>query len=116
MLGAIDAALEVVPGLSAERARLEAGGHTLRRALATAGLESCGSTTQIVPVRIGDAARAMAVASRLASDGILAVAIRPPTVPNGTARLRLTLNAMQDEQDIATIADAVIRAMHQTAP
>ncbi|CAI9120295.1 aminotransferase class I/II-fold pyridoxal phosphate-dependent enzyme [Brytella acorum] len=116
MLGAIDAALEVVPGLTAERARLEASGQTLRKALAAAGLDSCGSTTQIVPVRIGDAARAMDVAHRLASDGILAVAIRPPTVPAGTARLRLTLNAMQDEKDITTIANAVIQAMHETAP
>lgn len=115
MLGAIDAALDVVPGFTAQRTRLEASGHALRKALNAAGLDTCGSTTQIVPVRIGEATRAMDVAHSLASEGILAVAIRPPTVPTGTARLRLTLNAMHDEEDIMTIADAVIHAMRRTA-
>ena len=113
-LGAIDAALDIVPGMEAERQQLEAHGNALRAMLAAAGLDTGASTTQIVPVLVGEAGRAMAVAQRLAHDGLLAGAIRPPTVPPGTARLRLTLSAAHSEQDVETIGRAVIRAMSET--
>ena len=81
-LGAIDAALELVPGLDAERARLQGSATRLRAACAGAGLSTGASATQIVPVILGDEARTLAASRALEADGLLGVAIRPPTVPS----------------------------------
>lgn len=61
----------------------------------------------IVPVVIGDADAAMKASRVLEQEGFLAVAIRPPTVPEGTARLRLTFTAAHTDADIARLADVV---------
>ncbi len=63
--------------------------------------------SQIVPVMLGDARAAMAAAERLAEEGFLAVAIRPPTVPEGTARLRLAFTAAHAEADVRRLANCV---------
>jgi len=64
----------------------------------------------VVPVVLGGATRAVAVAARLAEAGIDLPAIRPPTVPMGTARLRLTVTARQREQDLARVIQAIATA------
>jgi 8-amino-7-oxononanoate synthase len=61
----------------------------------------------IVPVILGDAARAMAASRALEQQGFLVIAIRPPTVPVGTARLRITFTASHSEADVARLAAAV---------
>ncbi len=61
----------------------------------------------IVPVIIGDAAKTLAASERLEQAGFLVTAIRPPTVPEGTARLRITFTAAHTDADIAGLADAV---------
>jgi len=61
----------------------------------------------IVPVIIGDAQATLAASNRLADEGFLAVAIRPPTVPVGTARLRLTFTALHPDEAIERLADLV---------
>lgn len=109
VLGAIDAALDLVPGMDAERARLAGHGEVLRSALSAAGIATGASATQIVPAIVGGAERALALSASLADDGILAAAIRPPTVPPGTSRLRLALSAAHDEADIARLGAAVVR-------
>ncbi|HEY0270660.1 MAG TPA: 8-amino-7-oxononanoate synthase [Sphingomonas sp.] len=111
MLGAIDAALELVPGLDAERARLAAHGDHLRARLAAAGIDTAESSTQIVPAIVGAAEDALALAEALQADGLLAAAIRPPTVPPGTSRLRLALRATHSEDDIDALADAIVARM-----
>jgi 8-amino-7-oxononanoate synthase len=58
----------------------------------------------IVPVILGDAARAMEASAQLAGEGFLVSAIRPPTVPAGTARLRFTFSAAHREADIRRLA------------
>jgi len=63
----------------------------------------------IVPVVIGEAAAALAASERLLAEGFLVTAIRPPTVPAGTARLRITFSAGHSEADVAALADAVRR-------
>jgi 8-amino-7-oxononanoate synthase len=65
----------------------------------------------IVPVLVGDNARAVRVATVLASQGILTQAIRPPTVPAGRSRIRLTANARWPEGAVDRIAGAVARAI-----
>lgn len=108
MLGAIDAALELVPAMDAERARLAAHGDHLRARLASAGIDTAASSTQIVPAIVGDAEEALALAEALATGGLLAAAIRPPTVPIGTSRLRLALHATHSAEDVDSLADAIV--------
>lgn len=108
MLGAIDAALDLVPGMDDERRRLADHGERLRQRLAEGGISTGASSTQIVPVIVGDAGEAVALAERLAGRGILATAIRPPTVPDGTSRLRIALRATHSVEDIDRLADILI--------
>ncbi|HEY4821830.1 MAG TPA: 8-amino-7-oxononanoate synthase, partial [Xanthobacteraceae bacterium] len=61
----------------------------------------------IVPIIIGSAAAALAAGRRLEEEGFLAVAIRPPTVPEGTARLRLAFTAAHPDAEIERLADLV---------
>jgi 8-amino-7-oxononanoate synthase len=70
-----------------------------------------GSFGPIVPVLIGDEQRAVAVAERLADEGIVAQAIRPPTVPPGTSRLRLTAKATWSQDSASIVARAVSHAL-----
>ncbi len=105
VLGAMDAALDLVPGLDAERARLAAAGDRLRAALRGMGLDTGDSSTQIVPALVGDEARALEMAAGLERQGLLAVAIRPPTVPAGTSRLRVTLSAAHRDEDVSRLID-----------
>jgi 8-amino-7-oxononanoate synthase len=61
----------------------------------------------IVPLLMGEAESALAAARRLETEGFLVIAIRPPTVPKGTARLRLTFTAQHPDAEIERLADAV---------
>ncbi|SLK07372.1 aminotransferase class I/II-fold pyridoxal phosphate-dependent enzyme [Novosphingobium mathurense] len=107
VLGAIDAALDLVPGMEAERTHLAMLGERLRSGLARLGLDHGESSTQIVPAVIGAEADAMALSARLEQAGFLASAIRPPTVPPGTSRLRIALRASQSEADIDALLAAI---------
>lgn len=107
VLGAIDAALDLVPTLDAQRAHLAALGETLRAGLAARGLDAAGSSTQIVPAIIGAEQAALDASARLAAAGLLAAAIRPPTVPAGTSRLRLALRAGHSFADIEALLAAL---------
>jgi 8-amino-7-oxononanoate synthase len=110
VLGAIDAALDLVPAMAAERARLLASAARLRAALAGIGIDHGRSTTQIVPAIVGTEAASLELAARLRAEGILAIAIRPPTVPAGTSRLRLALSACHTDADLDRLAGALARA------
>ena len=65
------------------------------------------SSTPIQPLVVGDARETVRVSDALAARGILVPAIRPPTVPAGTARLRISLSAAHSHADIATLVDAL---------
>jgi len=67
------------------------------------------ATSPIVPLVVGDATAALALSQQLAHEGLLVTAIRPPTVPEGTARLRMTFSAAHTEADVDRLADAVRR-------
>lgn len=106
-LGAVEAALELLPAMDAQRARLAAMGDALRRALQAQGIDTLASSTQIVPAVIGEEAAALAAARRLREAGVLAVAIRPPTVPRGSARLRFALSAALTDGEFERVLAAV---------
>lgn len=111
VLGAIDAALDLVPAMDAERAHLAALSDRLRRGLAALGIDHGASSTQIVPAMVGAEADAMALSARLEAAGMLATAIRPPTVPAGSSRLRIALRATHSEGDV----DALLAALGKPA-
>jgi 8-amino-7-oxononanoate synthase len=105
VLGAIDAALDLLPGLDAARAHVAHLAERFRQGAAAAGLDTGASTTQIVPVILGSADAALAMSQRLREAGIWAASIRPPTVPAGAARLRLAFNAAHHDTDIDRLLD-----------
>lgn len=111
VLGAISAALEIIPRLDAERAHLQLQARRLRAALREQGWNYGASTTQIIPVILGDELAATALADKLLRQGILVPAIRPPTVPRGTSRLRISLSSAHDVNAI----DSLISAMSELA-
>ena len=111
LLGAIDAAWDLLPTLDAERARLHENAERLRRHFAKAGLDVSRSTTQIVPAILGSDERAVALAASLEEAGFLALPIRPPTVPEGTSRIRFTLSAHHRPEDVDRLAEVVRAAL-----
>ncbi|CAM3670373.1 8-amino-7-oxononanoate synthase OS=Castellaniella defragrans (strain DSM / CCUG 39792 / 65Phen)OX=1437824 GN=BN940_13311 PE=3 SV=1 [Castellaniella denitrificans] len=115
VLGAIDAALDLVPGMRAEREALADKADALRGALRSLGLDTGASSTQIVPVLVGDERRALALSEALEARGVLVTAIRPPTVPRGTSRLRIALSAAHTRADIERLVDALSDALEAVA-
>jgi 8-amino-7-oxononanoate synthase len=107
VLGAIDAALDLVAGLDAERGHVMRLAERFRAGANTAGLDTGASTTQIVPVILGSAEAARAMSARLQHAGLWVTSIRPPTVPAGTARLRLAFTAAHHESDIDRLLDVL---------
>ncbi|MEW9856174.1 8-amino-7-oxononanoate synthase [Novosphingobium sp. M1R2S20] len=107
VLGAIDAALDLVPSMDAERSHLIALADRLRSGLAGLDIDHGASATQIVPAVVGAEADAMSMAAALEAKGFLAAAIRPPTVPTGTSRLRLALRAAHTEADIDGVLEGI---------
>ena len=107
VLGAVDAALDLVPGMGQERTKLAQNSQRLREALTLRGYDTLKSSTQIVPAVIGSEADALAAARRLEDAGILAVAIRPPTVAAGTSRLRFALGSHLDDETMTRLLAAV---------
>lgn len=100
VLGAIEAALELLPQLDKERAHLHEQSARLRAALGAQGWDCGASTTHIIPLILGEEQAATMLAENLRARGILVPAIRPPTVPRGTSRLRLSLSAAHSAEDI----------------
>ncbi|HTH96855.1 MAG TPA: 8-amino-7-oxononanoate synthase [Stellaceae bacterium] len=103
VLGAIDAALDLVPAMDAERAHLQILAGQLRGALDDLRIPYAGSTTQIVPAVLGSAEAVLQASAELAEAGFLGGAIRPPTVPTGTARLRFSLSAAHGAEDVVSL-------------
>ncbi|QBD75222.1 8-amino-7-oxononanoate synthase [Ktedonosporobacter rubrisoli] len=79
----------------------------LRHGLQELGLNTLASETQIIPWLIGDSERALQIAAALLGEGIYALAIRPPTVPRGAARIRFSVMASHTEQELARALEAV---------
>ncbi|HEV2624791.1 MAG TPA: 8-amino-7-oxononanoate synthase [Xanthobacteraceae bacterium] len=102
LVAAAIAALEVI-----ERDPVYAAEPLRKARLFTRALNLPDAQSAIVPVIVGDAAAALAASDRLCDNGFLVVAIRPPTVLAGTARLRFAFTAQHDERDIARLAELV---------
>lgn len=112
VLGAMDAALDLIPTLEADRQRLAGYGDEVRHAFRGVGVDVGESTTHIVPGIVGEPHHAVALSRGLEDLGVLGVAIRPPTVPPGTSRIRFALTAGHSDADI----EALISGMHAVWP
>jgi 8-amino-7-oxononanoate synthase len=105
-------ALRIARDEPERRARVIANARLLRASLRAAGIDPLGDdSSHIVPVNVadGDAARTMAVGGALAAAGYLVGAVRPPTVPRGTSRLRITVTAAHDEAQIRGLVAQLVR-------
>ena len=107
VLGAIDAALDLIPGLDDERSRLKRHSEHLRTALMAHGLDTCSSSSQIVPAVIGGVEETLKVAQILEDAGLLGIAIRPPTVPKDASRIRFALSADHTDEDLETLISTI---------
>jgi 7-keto-8-aminopelargonate synthetase-like enzyme len=81
--------------------RLQQKATFLRTGLRTLGFQTLASETQIIPLLIGDSVQALQMAQALREHGVYAVAIRPPSVPMGAARIRFTVMASHTGEDLA---------------
>lgn len=102
------AALDVIEQQPERQATLQAHIAQLRSGLITQGWHVLPSDTAIQPIVLGDAAQALALSAYLEDQGFLAVAIRPPTVPHGTSRLRITLSAAHAPEQIDDLLNALL--------
>ncbi len=104
---AATAALRLIQTRPGLRDNLWRNVHTVQTALKDLDFDLMGSQSQIIPVLIGDAKRTMAISDHLFDEGIYLSGIRPPTVPEGRSRLRLTLMANHSDEDITRLIQAM---------
>jgi 8-amino-7-oxononanoate synthase len=93
--------------------RLRGNAEVLRTALTQEGLDPGPSRTQIIPLLVGDAGTALDLCERALERGVFAQAIRPPTVPEGSSRLRLALMATHRAEELREAARAIAGAAHE---
>jgi 8-amino-7-oxononanoate synthase len=106
-------ALERIRAGEALRRRLGDHIERLRRGAGERGIELLPSSTPIQPLLLGDPARALAVSAALERRGYLVTPIRPPTVPAGTSRLRITLSAAHEPDQITGLLNALAEALEE---
>lgn len=108
------AALDIVEQEPGRRSRLVQLAAWFRRELAAqGGWDTAGSCSQIIPIIVGEAATAVEISRRLEQEGFLAPAIRPPTVPRGKSRLRISLSSEHRQEDLARLVEILAR-LHET--
>ncbi|MFQ5893141.1 MAG: aminotransferase class I/II-fold pyridoxal phosphate-dependent enzyme, partial [Nitrospinota bacterium] len=100
VVAAARAALAVLAAEPDRRERLWTNVRRMARGLAAMGAETMRTTTQIFPLLVGGDVETMALSDALLASGLFAQGIRPPTVPKGTARLRLTMTAALEPSEI----------------
>jgi 8-amino-7-oxononanoate synthase len=103
----IGAALDLACGMDRERKELLEHAARLRNALHEAKFDLAGSASQIVPVVLGSNGNALDAAEHLQQDGFAVRAIRPPTVPEGRARLRFSLTTEIPEQELTRLVTSL---------
>lgn len=111
VIGAALGALEVLEASPNLGNILQANADYFRSMLHDAGLDTLQSQSQIIPIVIGENEKAVAASLRLREEGIIAAAIRPPTVPAGSARLRISITLAHHVADLERAAQQIIKAI-----
>ena len=109
VVGAVAKALEIIPGLNAERAALQSAAETLRNRVHQLGFDTGLSNTHIVPLVVGSNTACLELKSHLQQAGIRTSAVRPPTVPPNAARVRLALNTGHSQAVFDQLQEALVR-------
>jgi 8-amino-7-oxononanoate synthase len=104
------ASVAYMPQLSQRRTRLQNVAQRVRVTLQQQGWQVPDGITPIVPVIVGNADNAVNLSDGLSGSGCYVPAIRPPTVPAGAARLRISLSSAHSDEQIASLLDAM--ALH----
>jgi 8-amino-7-oxononanoate synthase len=112
----IGAALKLATGMDAERQRLLGRAKELNEAFRRAGFNTDGSASQIVPVVLGSNPDTLQAAEHLQRKGFAVRAIRPPTVPEGKARLRLSLTARIEEEQFDRLVKSLVEWRDSRTP
>jgi 8-amino-7-oxononanoate synthase len=111
LAAALAASLDVVRDEPERRERLRANVRRTRDLLAAARIAVPAEASHIVPIVIGENGAALAVARALQADGFDVRAIRPPSVPTGTARLRVSINAGLSDEVLERFARSLASAL-----
>ncbi len=98
-VGAAIKAVEIVEKESELREKLKSNYRYMHEKIEMSGFKNI-SSTQIIPVIIGENRKTMEIQKKLEEAGVIAAGIRPPTVPEGSARLRITVNALHTKEEI----------------
>ena len=109
-------AIDIVEGEPERRERLLRNASLVRDGLKKRGLDTLCSTTQIIPLVVGDAARTMEATRRLLDRGVFVQGIRPPTVPQGTSRLRITVTSEHSTDDLERAVETITEVAGELIP
>ncbi|WP_138429507.1 aminotransferase class I/II-fold pyridoxal phosphate-dependent enzyme [Fodinibius saliphilus] len=109
VIGAVDASLELIPNMDSEREELYKHIKIMQKGITEAGFSIGSSQSQIIPIMVGSEENALNLAEFLKNNGFLATAIRPPTVPRGSARIRITLSSHHKKGQIEEFLTALNR-------
>jgi 8-amino-7-oxononanoate synthase len=101
------AALDIVRDEPHRRTELLTRAAILREQLVDRGWDIAGSESQVIPVVVGDADQTLVLASKLREAGLYVPAIRPPTVPEGSSRLRISLSWLHTAEQIGRLVEAL---------
>lgn len=116
VVAAAQAALQIVKQEPQRREQLHRNARFLQEGLRGLGADLGAEPCHIIPILIGDAARTMHLSERLLEDGAFVQGIRPPTVPDGTSRLRVTVMSTHSEEDLRGALQAFARALRPVTP
>ena len=106
-IGAINAAIDLMPSLDNAREHVLTLAKNFRAELTNMGFDCGQSQTQIVPLILGDADKTIQMASTLKENGLWASAIRPPTVPQGSSRIRFAFSAAHRQEDVTQLLNII---------
>ena len=101
-------ALQVIESSGELGTQLLNNAAAFRNRLEEGGLNTGNSASQIIPIMVGENSKTLAISSKLREQGIIGVAIRPPTVPQGTARIRLSVTLAHTREDLEHVAQVII--------
>lgn len=107
VLGSIEAAISIVSRDRDLREGLLENSRYFRGELSRLGFDTCGSSSQIIPIVIGSNEKTLQFSRRLQEEGIAAIAIRPPAVPQNTARIRFSVTAAHRRSDLEWAVDRI---------
>jgi 8-amino-7-oxononanoate synthase len=104
----IQAALRLAEGMDEDRTALLSRTATLREALQSEGFDTAGTASQIVPVVLGSNDATLDAAEHLQREGFAVRGIRPPTVPEGGSRLRLSLTTRIPQEELSRLVQSLV--------